>query len=591
METGLQQLLYPLNIYATGMLRDQGRISYLSYGWVGGELSQAVTPLEAQQALADQILALVNKPAGSRVLDIGCGTGQLMLALSGSGFEVHGIDNNAQAVALARDTVRSSGLSANVIHDDFSRAWQSMEAGGFDVVILQNSFRYFPSSLIFSAALHLLAPGGRLIISEEFDVEHAEHRKQRELPALDYTLAEAERNGLQLSRRMDLSAGVIGFMQDFSARLERQAAGMIADHLMSESTWQQVQQGIEHDLTEMQQGNRSHQLLQLDMSSYDPDRVTERPLIIPAELKSSTDYAALFEACFDSPFSADLWQWKYGEGRGASVAALKEGRLVAHYGGIVRAIVYFGTPESAVQIGDVMVLPKERGFFSRSGLFFRTATAMLEQHAGYAARHLLGFGFPNIKAMHVALRLKLYQKTDDLVSLTLKPEIAREATESALPVQAKDWSTIEDNCINHVWERMKSSLTDGIVGVRDADYVRFRYQQRPGQDYQLLVVDEEGKTPGLVVYRRHGEQEMVMDVIAAADDVQAVLQAAMRYVERQGREMFCWITRGQLQRLGTENFLVADTAIQIPCNAWSRGPDVESLQGAWWLTAGDTDFL
>ena len=593
MKTGLQQLLYPLNIYAAAMQRDQGRISYLSYGWVDDELSQAVVPLDAQAAMAEKLLALINKPAGSRILDVGCGTGELLLAMSGRDYDLHGIDCNTEAIRLARQTLQDGGATAQVIEADFAHVWQSMESGSFDVIVLQNSFRYFSPALVFAAAMHLLAPAGRLIISEEFIVEHGTQRKPRELPVLDYALAEAERNGLQLSRRMDLTGGVIGFMQDFSDRLQRQASDLITDQVISEVTWQHLQASILSDLAAMKDGQRTHQLLQYDMPVYDPDKVPLRPLVMPAELKSSEDYAALFEACFDSPFCPQLWQWKYGEGRGASIVACKGDRVVAHYGGMIRTIEYFGVRESAVQIGDVMVLPKERGFFSRSGLFFRTAAAMLEQYTGYSAKHLLGFGFPNIKAMHVALRLKLYQKTDDVVSLTLNDAVEPDdpVADTALPVEISDWESIGDEMINQRWEAMRASLKDSIVGVRDAAYLRFRYQQRPGQDYHLLIVDREGMTPGIVVYRGHGEQDMVMDVIAAAHDVAVVLQSAMRYRKRQGREMFCWLTRGQLGRMDTSAFLIADTAIQIPCNAWSRGPDADVLKEAWWLTAGDTDFL
>lgn len=593
MKTGLQQLLYPLNIYAAAMQRDQGRISYLSYGWVDDELSQAVVPLDAQEAMAEKILALINKPAGSRILDVGCGTGELLLAMSARDYDLHGIDCNAEAVKLTRQTLLDGGTAAQITQADFAQYWQSMEGGSFDVIVLQNSFRYFPPALVFAAAMHLLAPAGRLIISEEFIVEQEAQRKPRELPVLDYTLAEAERNGLQLSRRMDLTAGVTGFMQDFCDRLQQQAGELIADQVVSEADWQRLLPFMQSDLSAMKEGRRTHQLLQYDMPVYDPDKVPLRPLIIPAEFKSSEDYAALFEACFDTPFCPKLWQWKYGEGRGASIAASKGNRVVAHYGGMIRAIEYFGVRESAVQIGDVMVLPQERGFFSRSGLFFRTAAAMLEEYAGYSAKHLLGFGFPNIKAMHVAQRLKLYQKTDDLVSLTLDSltESDNGADEAVQSVKVGQWESINDHLLDQLWERMKESLLDSIVGVRDADYLRFRYQQRPGQTYHLLIVDEKGKTPGVVIYRGHGEQDMVMDVIAAANDVAAVLEAAMQYRKEQGREMFYWLTRGQLRRIKTENFLIADTAIQIPCNAWSRGPARDVLKEAWWLTAGDTDFL
>lgn len=609
MKTGLPQLLYPLNIYAAAMQRDQGSITYLSYGWVGDELSQLGLPLDAQQNVADKILGLINKPAGSRILDVGCGTGELMSALAAQGFDVHGLDSNAQAVALTRQTLMACGQEGRIIHADFVKAWQSMDAGCFDVIILQNSFRYFTPVLVFAAAMHLLAPGGQLIIFDEFTVDIDEQRLPRELPVLDYAMAEAARNGLKLSQQEDLSDGVIAFMTDFCARLERQAPALIHDHVLSDAAWAELLSALQDELVAMQQGRRTHQLLQYDMTVYDPEKISERPLIIPAEIKSTAEYASLFESCFDTPFCPDLWQWKYGGGRGASVAAYKGDRVVAHYGGMVRSIEYFGRPERGIQIGDVMVLPTERGFFSRNGLFFKTAAAMLEQNIGYSASNLLGFGFPNIKAMHVAQRLKLYEKTDDLVSLTLKPLTDMDeqrvdsalSVESVLPVEYKDWISIDDDFIDRVWGRMKDSLKDAIVGVRDANYVRFRYQQRPGMKYHLLVVDEHGKTPGLVVYRQHGEQEMALDVIAAADDVVAVLTAAMQHVgnhgrnlhegEVSGREMFFWLTRGQYQCLHEDRFLVSDTAIQIPCNAWSHGPDCETLKGAWWLTAGDTDFL
>jgi hypothetical protein len=34
-----------------------------------------------------------------------------------------------------------------------------------------------------------------------------------------------------------------------------------------------------------------------------------------------------------------------------------------------------------------------------------------------------------------------------------------------------------------------------------------------------------------------------------------------------------------------------DLEIDIPCNSWTRGPQAQELAGAWWLTAGDMDFL
>jgi hypothetical protein len=36
---------------------------------------------------------------------------------------------------------------------------------------------------------------------------------------------------------------------------------------------------------------------------------------------------------------------------------------------------------------------------------------------------------------------------------------------------------------------------------------------------------------------------------------------------------------------------VRELQIEIPCNRWSHGPATETLAGAWWLTAGDMDFM
>lgn len=56
-------------------------------------------------------LAKENLPAGAKVLDIGCATGQLVIDMAGQGFEADGIDNAAQMVEQARKRAAESGLS------------------------------------------------------------------------------------------------------------------------------------------------------------------------------------------------------------------------------------------------------------------------------------------------------------------------------------------------------------------------------------------------------------------------------------------------------------------------------------------------
>ncbi|NJO15278.1 MAG: GNAT family N-acetyltransferase [Thioploca sp.] len=88
---------------------------------------------------------------------------------------------------------------------------------------------------------------------------------------------------------------------------------------------------------------------------------------------TSNDQAAvrtLFERVFKNQMSKALWEWKYGHERGMAMAAWKKGRIVAHYGGVLRELCYFGVPKTGVQIADVMVDKKERGILTRHGPYF-----------------------------------------------------------------------------------------------------------------------------------------------------------------------------------------------------------------------------
>lgn len=50
----------------------------------------------------EDLLALVDAPAGARVVDVGCGTGALTARLAERGFDVQGIDASPDMVAVAR---------------------------------------------------------------------------------------------------------------------------------------------------------------------------------------------------------------------------------------------------------------------------------------------------------------------------------------------------------------------------------------------------------------------------------------------------------------------------------------------------------
>ncbi|MDP2285013.1 MAG: hypothetical protein Q8L06_12795, partial [Pseudohongiella sp.] len=129
-------------------------------------------------------------------------------------------------------------------------------------------------------------------------------------------------------------------------------------------------------------------------------------------------------------------------------------------------------------------------------------------------------------------------------------------------------------------------------GVRDGDYLSYRFLQRPGLSNNCYTVMQGQDVKALAFSREHGDRQLLMDIIAAPEHLEDVLLSIL-ISAGQNKPCHFWLTAGQLARVTTqaEHFHITATGIQIPCNRWSPGPETQRLKGAWWLTAGDMDFL
>lgn len=94
-------------------------------------------------------------PEQARLLDVGCGNGEFLLAASRVGFISHGLDTSTAAVALCEQ----EGLSAEVA--DFF----SLDVDPVDAVTMWDVIEHVPDPLAFLArARDLLNPGGFLVV-------------------------------------------------------------------------------------------------------------------------------------------------------------------------------------------------------------------------------------------------------------------------------------------------------------------------------------------------------------------------------------------------------------------------------------------
>lgn len=104
-------------------------------------------------------------PPGAEVLDVGCGSGNIALALAQRGYQVRGVDGAETMLQVAREQARQRGLSGLVFERQDLTALDAPQAA-FDVVICSSVIEYIPDDAAFARRMvAALRPGGTLLIS------------------------------------------------------------------------------------------------------------------------------------------------------------------------------------------------------------------------------------------------------------------------------------------------------------------------------------------------------------------------------------------------------------------------------------------
>lgn len=302
---------------------------------------------------------------------------------------------------------------------------------------------------------------------------------------------------------------------------------------------------------------------------------------------SSEPVRALFGRVFGQQMTERLWAWKYAEGRGCGVSCWQGAELVAHYGVVIRNIRFFGKPSTAIEICDVMVAPAARRSLSRKGPFFLTAATTAEQHL---LDHAIGFGFPNRRAMRVAERLSLYVEVGRIFEIvwrarSLPPMWWCRSRLLCLPDDVT-W-------VDGLWLAMARDLTDQLVGVRDAAYLRQRYFNHPEYAYRVELITHRitGVARGVLVLREHGDTLELLDMVGRRRHWRELVEWARFRAHALGKkELHCWASDHLAAELAGHEGVIKDPDVSIPMSCWGPSPDPEMVRDRWWLMGGDTDF-
>lgn len=589
---------FPLNVYGRMLELGEGRLQHLHYGLFEREGEPV---WQAQERASERLWQALPPPC--RVLEVGVGVGTTLRRLADAGYRATGLTPDAAQIAEVRAR-HGHGLDLR------TAALESFDGAGgpWELLLLQESAQYIEPLKLFEAADRLLvAEGAELVVMDEFALRRSEpgHTGLHERDAF---VALAQRMGWQLVLEQDLSSSAAGTVQAISRLVRQQRAALLRDLPVGEALLDGLLDSARRYASLYAEGVYGYRLLRL--------RRPERPALRLAALQPEQSAAVrrLFERTFDKPLSEAEWQWKYGQGRGHAVGLWREGEgegegegeLLAHYGAMTRGLSIDGRLLAACQVGDVMVSPEaNRGLGRQGGALHRVSATLLEQQIGWGKPHLLGFGFPNARAMKVAERLGLYAPVDEVLQLEWAPLPAAAGSgkrwrDRLWRVRALDAAALVPGAgggdvlaLQRAWQQMAAALPQSLLPQRDPAWLHHRYGCRPGVRYQLQLL--EGRlgqgTAGAYVLREHEHHVDLVDLIGPPAHWPRLLQAARR--DAAALPLRTWITASHRALLEREVPARSASAIDVivPTSVHSPGPAPEALRGRWLLMPGDTDFL
>ncbi len=148
---------------------DQHDPSFNISGWKSSYTGQPIPAAEMRnwvEATIENIRAL--KP--QRVLEIGCGTGLLLLPLAPHVARYDGVDFSGSVLAQLRGQVERLGLTQVGLYQGKADELLALGLGRYDTVIINSVAQYFPSITylvqVLEAAVRLVEPGGQIFIGD-----------------------------------------------------------------------------------------------------------------------------------------------------------------------------------------------------------------------------------------------------------------------------------------------------------------------------------------------------------------------------------------------------------------------------------------
>lgn len=175
-------------------------------GWASSYTGKAIRDAEMKEWVERTVERLLD-PAPRRVLEIGCGTGMLLLRMARHA-EYVGVDFSAEALAYVQSRLDAEGLTNVTLVRSTADDLSAVE-GSFDLAVLNSVVQYFPSLDYFlravNGAIARLTPEGRVFLGDlrSLPLLEAFHASVQAQQADDGVSAEELRERVQTAVRQE----------------------------------------------------------------------------------------------------------------------------------------------------------------------------------------------------------------------------------------------------------------------------------------------------------------------------------------------------------------------------------------------------
>lgn len=297
----------------------------------------------------------------------------------------------------------------------------------------------------------------------------------------------------------------------------------------------------------------------------------------------------LFQAVFGHAMPHAQWDWKYQHTPLRGTLLRRGARAVAFFGGMPRRFVHQGQTHEAVQNGDVMVLPDERGVFSRQGALYQAAAHFFGQHVGPGHDYAFAFGFPSERHFRLGAKLGLYVEAGRMMELRWTPQPKqRHFGWHCAPLAQARWSDLDT-----LWRCMQQDWPDLYLPVRDAGRWHYRYLQHPDRPYELLILRQRwtGRPLAAVALREHPSHCEWLDYVGPRVGIAMAAEAVREWSDAKGKPVTALVSDSVAALFAAQAESMHPSQIQIPVNAPPGQQTPPPCAGRFWFMGGDTDFL